>query len=86
MADGKPLVNERLEPETGLLGIFLLRSPEGYLLVTSAAGRNEANGKSSPMHNAVNIPVVSGRVYAFTKLREKNAGRRPRSSRNKACC
>jgi outer membrane protein assembly factor BamB len=66
LADGKALVKERLEPETSLLGIFLLRTNEGYLLVTNTAARNEPNSSVQPIPATPNA-LVSGRIYAFER-------------------
>ena len=65
LADGKPLVDEKLEPETGLSAIYLLRSRDSHLLVTSAAARNQPNVTVHPAPGGANIPMVSGHIYAF---------------------
>jgi outer membrane protein assembly factor BamB len=65
LADGKQLVNERLEPETSLTGIFLLRFHEGYLLATNGQARPEPNISVQAVPNVANSPLISGRVYAF---------------------
>ena len=65
LTDGKVLVKERLEPESALMGIFLLRFHDGYLLVTNTVARSEANVNVQPVPNVTNSPLVSGRVYAF---------------------
>ncbi len=65
LADGKLIVDEKLEPETGLQAIYLLRSRDNYLLVTSAAAHNQPNVTIHPAPGVINSPVVSGRVYAF---------------------
>jgi outer membrane protein assembly factor BamB len=65
LADGKPLVKERLEPETSLMGIYLLRSRAAYLLVTNCVTRNEPNVSVLAVPNVANSPLINGRVYAF---------------------
>ncbi len=65
LADGKPIVDEKLEPETGLSAIYLLRSRDSHLLVTSAAARNQPNMTVHPAPGGANIPMVSGHIYAF---------------------
>jgi outer membrane protein assembly factor BamB len=66
LADGKVLVKERLEPENSLLGIILLRTTEGYLLVTNVAARNEPNVSVQPIPASPNN-LISGRIYAFER-------------------
>jgi hypothetical protein len=64
LADGKAIVKEKLEAEGSLLGIFLMRTANGYLLVTNTAARHEPNVSVQPIPPAPNN-LVSGRVYAF---------------------
>jgi len=66
LADGKELVKEKLEAELRLLGMYLLRSNEGYLLVTNATARNEANRTVQPVPNVPNS-LISGHIYAFER-------------------
>jgi hypothetical protein len=72
LADGKALVQERLEAEKSLLSIHLLKSADHYLLVTNSAARRDARLRVQPLPNAVNYPMVSGLVYAF----DRNSGAR----------
>ena len=72
LPDGKVLINEKLEPENGLAGIFLLRSAEGYLLVTNGATRGEPHVSVQPIPAAPNN-IVSGRVYAFDRATGKKS-------------
>ncbi len=65
LADGKTLVKERLEPENHLLSILLLRSREGYLLVTNTTGRGDASMQPAP--NGVSMVPINGRIYAFER-------------------
>ncbi len=69
LSDGKQLIKERLEAESGLQGIVLLRSPQGYLLVTNATPRHESNVVVQPVRGA---PIMTGHVYAF----ERGTGRK----------
>jgi len=64
LPDGKKLVDEKLEPESALVGIFLLRSTDGYLLVTNGSTRGEPHVAVQPIPAAPNN-IISGRVYAF---------------------
>lgn len=64
LADGKMLVNEKLEPESSLAGIYLMKWREGYLLVTNSANRTE-NIMAQPVPNGPTSALVNGRLYAF---------------------
>ena len=65
LADGKPLIRERLEPEKSLIGIHLLRSDGQYLLITNSAARLETSSDVHPAASTAGYPRVNGRVYAF---------------------
>jgi outer membrane protein assembly factor BamB len=65
LPDGRRLVKEQLEPEKALVGIYLLRSSDRYLLVTNSAARLEPPLNVQPIAGAANHPMVNGRVYAF---------------------
>ncbi len=67
LADGKKLVEQKLEPENSLIGIYILRSRDQYLLITNSAARNEPNSGVQPAPGGVNNPLVNGRVYAFDR-------------------
>ena len=66
LADGKVLVKEQLQAESSLLGIFLLRTAEGYLLIANVAARNEPNVSVQPIPAAPNS-LISGQIYAFER-------------------
>jgi outer membrane protein assembly factor BamB len=63
--DGKVLVDEAIEPETGLTNMQLMRCAEQYVLITNSAARNEANFSVQPLPGTANSPFVNGRMYAF---------------------
>jgi outer membrane protein assembly factor BamB len=65
IADGKPLVQEKLEPESSLLGIHLLAAEDQYLLVTNASAPVQPGMNVQPVAGASNYPMVNGRLYAF---------------------
>lgn len=71
LADGKQLVREQLEPEPQLLGIYLLRSRDGYLLATNTQSRNEPNVSIQPLPVSPSSPPISGRLYAFDRASGK---------------
>lgn len=64
LADGKVLVKEQLQAESSLLGIFLFRTAEGYVLIANVAVRNEPNVSVQPIPAAPNS-LISGQIYAF---------------------
>jgi outer membrane protein assembly factor BamB len=66
LPDGKPLVEQKLEAEASLSSIFLMRTTEGYLLVTNGAARGEPHVAVQPIPAAPNN-IVSGRMYAFAR-------------------
>ena len=72
LADGKVLVKEQLQAENSLLGIFLLRTAEGYLLIANVAARNEPNVSVQPIPAAPNS-LISGQIYAFERGTGKKA-------------
>jgi outer membrane protein assembly factor BamB len=71
LADGKLLAKERLQKESTLVGIYLLPSPNGYLLVTHGAGRTVNNVSTQPFPNVPDCPLISGHVYAFDRATGK---------------
>jgi hypothetical protein len=73
LADGKPLVTERLEPEGTLAGITLTADDDRYLLITNSGLRNEQNLNVQPLPNSGNSPFVNGRLYAFSVETGKSA-------------
>jgi len=66
LPDGKPLVQQKLEAEAALASIFLMRTSEGYLLITNGAARGEPHVALQPIPAAPNN-IVSGRMYAFDR-------------------
>ncbi len=67
LADGKLLAKEQLEPEKGLIGLYLLASPDEYLLVTNASAKPEQNMTVQSIPSAINSPIINGRVYGFSR-------------------
>ncbi|MEX0978583.1 MAG: hypothetical protein WDZ48_07015, partial [Pirellulales bacterium] len=73
LADGKLLVKEQLEKENSLVGIYLLPSDGGYLLVVHGTARNISNvtTQSFPNPNVPDCPLISGHIYAFDRASGK---------------
>jgi len=72
LSDGKLLANEKLEPESSLIGIHLLASQDQYLLVVNTGVRQEHNVTVQPIPaSVVNNPLISGRVYGFDRTTGK---------------
>jgi outer membrane protein assembly factor BamB len=67
LADGKLLAKERLEVPNSLMGIYLIQSPEGYLLAVNAAARSQRNLSVQPFPNVGDCPLVNGPIYAFDR-------------------
>jgi outer membrane protein assembly factor BamB len=67
LPDGKLLAKERLEPEKALVGIYLLRSRDQYLLVTQTPARNEPGVTINQLPVAANSPLINGHLYAFER-------------------
>ena len=68
LEDGTLRVNEQLEPEDNLDAIYVIRSSEQYLLVTSTPVRSGDHGVnifSAP--NGATVPMINGRVYAIDR-------------------
>ncbi|MGD9723397.1 MAG: PQQ-binding-like beta-propeller repeat protein [Pirellulales bacterium] len=73
LADGKPLVKDKVEPEKALVGIYLLPAANEYLLITNSASPLEVPVNVQPVAGAANYPMVNGRVYAFDRSSGKKA-------------
>jgi len=68
LPDGRTLIEAALEPEPYLSDIVVLRSPDGYLLVTSSQAQDNAQARRvSPMRGWNSPAIDRGRVYAFDR-------------------
>ncbi|HTU27243.1 MAG TPA: PQQ-binding-like beta-propeller repeat protein, partial [Pirellulales bacterium] len=68
LADGRKLVEEKLDSDEALSGICLLRSADQYLLVTNSPPTNTDNNLNiQPPNGLNNDPLINGRVYAFDR-------------------
>ncbi len=65
LEDGRPLVKTQLEPEKSLLGIFLRRVGDQYVLITNSSAPIDPASPTRPVVGADSFPIVNGRVYAF---------------------
>ena len=66
--DGMARIDQQLEPEENLESIYVLRSREQYLLVTSTPKRNSESGVTIfPAPNGPYAPMINGRVYAIDR-------------------
>lgn len=66
VASGRFRVDAKLQPENALADIHVLRSPDGYVLVTSGAERDERGlRRSYALHGMSAAQVSRGNVYAF---------------------
>jgi outer membrane protein assembly factor BamB/tetratricopeptide (TPR) repeat protein len=60
----------QIDPEDGLLSLYVIRSEHQYLLVTNRTVRVEPNTPAASFRSVVSgtaAPLVSGRVYAFDR-------------------
>ena len=76
LPDGKPIVQEALEPENALNSIYVLRSAEGYLLVTNSLPQRAQTVAAAP-GGPQNDPLINGRVYAFSRETGKKLWHNP---------
>ena len=73
--DGQTQVTSQLKPERTLSGIYVLRSPDQYLLITN---RNQNTPTPDGVHiTKVNLgtapaPMINGHVYAFSRKTGKS--------------
>jgi len=77
MATGQPLIETKLETESSLAAVYIFRSSEQYLLVSSqingqamAVDNNNRRNFQPPMGEQF-TPLVSGHVYAFDRTTGK---------------
>ena len=78
LADGRKLVEQRLDPEESLTGICLLRSSDQYLLVTNSPPTSvDSNLNIQPPNGLNNDPLINGRVYAFDRASGEKLWPRP---------
>jgi hypothetical protein len=75
LPDGKPVVEEKLDPENALNSIYLLRSAEQYLLMTNSPPERPQTFAAAP--GGTNDPPVSGRLYAFSRATGKKMWPKP---------
>ncbi len=71
LSDGNLLANEKLEPESSLIGIHLLAAQDQYLLVVNTGVRQEQNVTVQPIPAVTNNPLISGRIYGFDRATGK---------------
>ncbi len=69
ISDGKVLVDqEKLEPENSLLGIYLLASPDAYILVTNGSPTNIPQNESiQAAPGGLYNQLINGRLYGFDR-------------------
>jgi outer membrane protein assembly factor BamB len=75
LADGKPLIEEKLSPEPNLSEIYVLRSPDRYIVAAShpiLPGRANINRQS--LTAGIGNPLISGHVYVFDRQSGKKIG------------
>lgn len=68
IASGRHRVDAKLQPESALADIFVLPSPDGYVLVTCGAERDERGlRRTYALHGLASAQVSRGKVYAFDR-------------------
>ncbi len=67
LADGHPIVDRQLLPEDDLAEIFVLRSPDQYLLITHRQQMTSGTTRRTYMHPTSSVRIGRGRVYAFDR-------------------
>jgi len=70
VADGRKVIDAKVEAESLLSGIHVLASPDGYLLVVEGVDREsdgDPNRQVHPVHATKSIKIERGRVYAFDR-------------------
>ncbi|TVS18003.1 MAG: hypothetical protein EA424_11765 [Planctomycetaceae bacterium] len=64
------LVETQVQPEQGLLSLYVIRSQQQYLVVTNRTARVEPNTPAASIRSIVSgtaTPLVSGHAYAFDR-------------------
>ncbi|MBL9122688.1 MAG: PQQ-binding-like beta-propeller repeat protein [Planctomycetaceae bacterium] len=68
LSDGRVLVEAALEAEPQLSDVYLLASPERWILFTNRFFPNHQNGISiHPLPNGFNNPLINGLAYGFDR-------------------
>jgi outer membrane protein assembly factor BamB len=65
LPDGKPLVDEPLEPEPELAEIYVLKSRDRYTLVANRPRVNRGGFQVHAVPSGYGNPLVNGRMYCF---------------------
>jgi len=66
LASGRIAIEAKLQPERTLAGIHVLRSPDGYVLVTNSAQREDnALRRTYALHGMAGEQISRGRAYGF---------------------
>ena len=71
LVDGHPIVDQQLQPEKALVEIFVLRSPEQYLLIAHSRQLAATKARRTYMHGVSSVRIGRGRVHAFDLAGEK---------------
>ncbi len=72
LPEGKLEINSQLEVDQALNDMYVIRTPDQYLLLTdSAAHRDPTISYVNPIPGGMNNPVVNGPVYAFDRASGK---------------
>ncbi len=79
LKSGKKMVDEKLEPESSLQSLYVFRSRDQYIVVTSSISGNSAQSinadkkviQSPDQTGGVSIPLVTGHVYALDRAAGK---------------
>jgi len=68
LPDGRQVVDDKLQAERSLSGVYLLPSTDHFVLITKSHPRGSVDQREFyPMPGGLNMPVITGRVYCFDR-------------------
>ncbi|HVU86931.1 MAG TPA: PQQ-binding-like beta-propeller repeat protein [Pirellulales bacterium] len=74
LADGQALVDEKLDAELNLSEIYVLRSPDQYILATNRPIQVRNNINRQPVTSSIGNPLITGHVHFFDRSSGKKIG------------
>ena len=77
LADGKPIISEKVRSEPNLSEIYVLRGPDQYVLAASRQAQPRNGVNRTPIIGGVGNPLINGHIHVFDRHTGKKIGSTP---------
>ena len=85
LTDGKAIVDEKLDAEPNLSEIYVLRSPDQYILATNRPTQVRNNINRQSVTGAIGNPLITRATYTSSSVRRAKRSA-PWRSIGRGCC